>query len=253
MGEPDRSITYSHSDTWCRGCLGRDLHLIGEKNGYALLRCNQCQTVIVDPYPTEDKLAEHYTDYHKNDSYGKKKQSKLRRARRRVKRMLREMRSGNKFLDVGCNLGYTAEAARELGLKAYGIDIDPVAIEIAKKSFPKTAGFEQITIEDMARRGDKFDLVYCSEVLEHVGGSEGFIEAVAKVMNPGAILYLTTPDAGHWRVPKSFSSWSMVCPPQHVTYFSREGLRRIFERHRLRILSFQLAMKPGIKVLAWKG
>ena len=77
--------------------------------------------------------------------------------------------------------------------------------------------------------------------------------SVAEVMGPGAILYLTTPDAGHWRVPRDFVSWSAVSPPLHVTYFSREGLRRILERHGLQILYFQIAVKPGIKILARKA
>jgi hypothetical protein len=45
----------------------------------------------------------------------------------------------------------------------------------------------------------------------------------------------------------------MVCPPNHLTYFSRGGMGCLLARHGLTVEGYQLAMKPGLKVFARKA
>ncbi|HYD17512.1 MAG TPA: class I SAM-dependent methyltransferase, partial [Patescibacteria group bacterium] len=192
-----------------------------------------------------------YQGYAKTDTYMKKKDSKLKRSLGRAKRILSEKPPGRKFLDIGCSVGFMTEAARRAGCEAYGIDIDDQAVGIAKETF-KDCKFETIDIADLAKRGDKFDMVYMSEVIEHVPDPDGFMAAVAAVMNKDAVLYLTAPDGAHFGVPRDFASWGMVCPPQHLTYFSRKGLKTMLARHGLTVKKFQFAFKPGMKAFARK-
>lgn len=234
----------------CRGCLGADLKRAGEKDGFFLWRCGACGTVQVDPCPSEAELAAFYSGYAKTGSYLRKKDSKLRRSAGRVRRMLKARPPGKKFLDVGCSVGYMAAAAAGLGCEAHGIDIDSTALDIARKNFKGV--FEHISIRDLAARGDTFDMVYMCEVIEHVPDPDGFIAATAKVMAPGAILYITAPDAGHFGVPKKFTDWNMVCPPEHLTYFTRKGMISLLARHGLDVETFQIAFKPGMKAIARK-
>ncbi|MBI3441227.1 MAG: methyltransferase domain-containing protein [Proteobacteria bacterium] len=240
-------------EAWCRGCQSRLLSSVGEKNGFGLLRCAACGTVIVDPYPTDSELADFYSSYHMTDNYIRKESSKVRRGMGRVRRLLRAKPPGKKFLDVGCSTGTVVEAARQLGLTAHGIDISSEAVNVAKKNYGGSASFETIAIGELAARGDMFDMVYTSEVIEHVRDPEGFIADIARVMNPGAVLYLTAPDGGHFSLPGDFSKWSQVCPPEHLTYFTRRGIICLLQRHGLRAEGFQIAFKPGLKVLARKS
>ncbi len=242
----------NHSPAWCRGCLGRSLLPVGHKDGFDLLRCTDCKTVVVGRYPDDDALAAFYKSYFMTDNYESKKDSKIRRGLGRVKHMMRAMPPGKKFLDVGCSIGCVVEAAQRQGLSATGIDLDPDAIDAAKKRIGAACAFEAAPIQALAARGEKFDMVYISEVVEHVNAPEEFIAAVATVMNPGAILYLTAPDGGHFLVPKNFSSWKMVTPPNHLTWFTRDGIIRLLSRHGLRAEKFQFAFKPGLKVFARK-
>jgi SAM-dependent methyltransferase len=240
------------SDAWCRACEGRNLSQIGEKDGFALMRCADCKTVVVNPYPTDAELMEFYRDYGKTTDYLRKKDSKVRRSLGRVKLIMDQGVPGDRFLDVGCSVGYVVEAASRMGLRGHGIDIDPVAIDIARKNFGSAGEFETIAIEDLAARGDKFDMVYASEVVEHVRDPESFIRSIAAVMSPDAILYLTCPDGAHFTVPRNFANWPMVCPPNHLTYFSRKGMTKLLARHGLTVEKFRPAFKPGIKVIARK-
>ena len=67
-------------------------------------------------------------------------------------------------------------------------------------------------------------------------------------MKPGAVLYITAPDGGHFQTPKPIADWNMVYPPEHLTYFTRDGVTRPLARHGLKVFHFQLAFKPGMKL-----
>lgn len=237
---------------WCRGCLGGVLTPVGEKDGFTFHRCADCRTVVVDPYPTTEELVAHYKGYGHTVSYLKKMDAKLRRARGRVRKMKKQGVPGNRFLDVGCNVGTVVAAARDAGFDPVGIDIDPDGIVRAQEIFGSKGRFEAISVEDMAKRGDAFDAVYMSEVVEHVNDPESFIAAVAALVAPGGLLYLTAPDGGHFGVPKNFADWGMVCPPEHLTFFSRKGVSLLLARHGLVVERFQIAFKPGLKAFARK-
>jgi 2-polyprenyl-3-methyl-5-hydroxy-6-metoxy-1,4-benzoquinol methylase len=90
-------------------------------------------------------------------------------------------------------------------------------------------------------------------VLEHVGDVNRFIAAISKLMTPGAVLYLTTPDIGHWRRPMNLAQWDVFTPPHHCIFFSDGNLRRLLRRHGLEIFQRRVAFKPGLKVFARKG
>lgn len=240
------------NDHWCRACHGRTLTNIGQKDGFNLLRCRDCATVIVDPYPTDDELNAFYQNYMLTGSYLKKLDRKLARGRGRVKRMLRHKTVGKRFLDIGCSVGTVCAAAHQLGLKPHGIDLDADAVGHARKLFGPHATFEAAPIAALAARGEQYDMIYMSEVVEHVNDPDAFMGHVAQVLAPGGMLYLTAPDGAHFGVPKDFASWGMVNPPNHLTFFSRKGIRQLLMRHGLRIQGFSIAFKPGLKLIAFK-
>ncbi|MFN7113010.1 MAG: class I SAM-dependent methyltransferase [Alphaproteobacteria bacterium] len=242
----------SPSSLRCYGCGGVDFSPVGGKNGYSFLACADCRTAMVNPYPSDEQLAEFYSNYRMNDSYVARQNSKMRRSKGRVKRMMRHGAPGKRFLDIGCSVGYVTVAAHAYGLESFGVDVDATAIEIAKKSFPGQGNFECISIHDLAARGDTFDMAYMSEVIEHVNDPETFIASTAKLLKTGGLLYLTTPDAGHFGVPRDFVQWNMVTPPNHLTLFTRKGMMALLARHGLKTERFQWAFKPGMKIFARK-
>lgn len=144
-------------------------------------------------------------------------------------------------------------AAAGLGLNATGIDIDDVAISACREQFGKDAAFEFRTVQDHAASGAKADIVYTSEVIEHTIDPNSFTAAMERILKPGGLLFLTTPDAGHCRVPSDFSQWSHTNPPEHLVYFSKKGMRVLLERHGFRDVRFRFKMKPGMSLTARKA
>lgn len=216
-----------------------------------LYRCGDCATVYLHPMPDEAALAALYTDAYDGalSGYFSKVDKKLRRSRARMKRLARRV-PGGRFLDVGCNGGFMVEAARERGFDAHGVELDPVSLRYAREHYPANAYFEG-RIEDYAP-DTPFDLIYSSEVIEHVPEVSDFVAAIARLLKPGGMFYVTTPDISHWRRPRRLADWDGFCPPSHCVYFTRSSLKALLARHGLETVHTGFAWKPGIKILARK-
>jgi len=116
------------------------------------------------------------------------------------------------------------EAARALGWTAEGIEIDADAVARARHRFPGLPVARQDLRDPARRRPRSFEFVCCSELIERVADFHGFARDLAALLAPGGILFLTIPDAGHFRVPPRFIAWSEVTPPKHLNYFTRHAL-----------------------------
>ena len=205
----------------------------------------------MDPMPGAARIDALYDDAYDGATAGyfAKVDSKMRRCRRRA-RWLARRAPGGRFLDAGCNGGFMAEAMRERGFDACGIDPDPASIAWARRHYPQCS-FHVASAERFAseERG-VFDTVHCSEVIEHAPDVNAFAAAISRLTAPGGALFVTTPDAGHWRRPRDIAAWEAFTPPGHCCFFNRENLARLLERHGFSILLYRPAFKPGIKALA---
>jgi len=234
----------------CLICGGGQSAPVGTAEGYEIVRCAACGFRYVEPTPSAEELSDYYQHYKASPNYAKKTARKTQRARRRLKRYIGRA-PGRRFIDVGCNIGTAVKAAVDLGLDAYGIDIDEAAIATARTQVPE-GHFHAGPIESLPDAWGQFDFVYSSEVIEHLPDPHAYFNALTARMGPGGLLYLTTPDAGHWRVPADFISWEHVKPPEHISYFTKDNIRRFLTDHGLKVIKFEFNLKPGMKVLARK-
>ncbi len=231
----------------CLVCLQPVQQQIAELQQYRILKCNVCDLRFLDPLPSTECLEKFYASHENYNHYAKVAERKLKSGATKIKRLLKYTK-GRSFLDIGCSTGANVEAARRLGFKASGIDLCRQSIEFAKANYPSC----DFKIGDMTVLNDKFDLVFCTEVLEHVTKPHEFIASIASVMNTGAVLYMTTPDAGHWRVPRDFKTWKHVHAPDHLAYYQLSTVKRLLSEHGLKILKTQWTTRTNIQFIARK-
>lgn len=213
-------------------------------------QCSNCKLIFIYPLITDQELSEFYTSYIGNEAYFKKVDKKLKRATRRIKGLMNKIKANN-FLEVGCNVGSAVEAARRLGLNSTGIEIDSEAVTIAKKEYPKCK-FISTSAEEYSKHGEKYDLVFCTEVIEHVPNPNEFVEALYNLVAPGGLLFMTTPDAGHLRRTKIFIHWNEVKPPEHIFWYDKNSIKQLLQNKGFNRIDYRLNLKPGIKLLAFK-
>ena len=98
-----------------------------------------------------------------------------------------------------CGSGYGAKILKDAGAREIeAFDISSHAIEFAKRNFSEFANFQVCGITDLSiYEGDRFDLITCSEVLEHIkeyGKERDTLLGLRKLMNSNAILVVGTPN-----------------------------------------------------------
>jgi 2-polyprenyl-6-hydroxyphenyl methylase/3-demethylubiquinone-9 3-methyltransferase len=112
--------------------------------------------------------------------------------------------SGLKILDIGCGGGIVAEPLAKLGADVTGIDPAEENIAAAKLHAEKSGlaiDYRATTVETVAERGETFDIVIASEVVEHVADVDLFVRCAGKAVKPGGLLIATTIN----RTMKSFA------------------------------------------------
>jgi SAM-dependent methyltransferase len=107
-----------------------------------------------------------------------------------------------RVLDVGCGHGlYSLDLARR-GATLVGCDLDRSALSDAQRSshglgLDGRAGFLVADGAALPLPEGEFDLVVCNCVLEHIADDGAALAAMARVLRPGGMLYLTVDSAGH--------------------------------------------------------
>ena len=112
--------------------------------------------------------------------------------------------SGARVLDVGCGGGILSESLAKEGAKVTGIDQGANVIKVAKlhmKESDLDIDYKQLNIEDYFKLNkEKFDVITCLEMLEHVPDPSSIIERCAALLKPGGTIFFSTIN----RNPKSF-------------------------------------------------
>ncbi len=112
--------------------------------------------------------------------------------------------AGKQVLDIGCGGGLLTEGMAERGAQVTGIDMAPTSINVAKLHLLESSlrvDYQVVTAEDFAaQHPQRFDVVTCMEMLEHVPDPAASIAACARLVKPGGQVVLSTLN----RNPKSY-------------------------------------------------
>lgn len=104
--------------------------------------------------------------------------------------------AGRDVVDVGCGGGLLAEAMFGRGARVTGIDAGTTAIEVARRHARASGAkvvYEQTTAETLAARApERFDVVTCLELLEHVPDPGSLVAACATLARPGGHVFFST-------------------------------------------------------------
>ncbi|UNM96461.1 bifunctional 2-polyprenyl-6-hydroxyphenol methylase/3-demethylubiquinol 3-O-methyltransferase UbiG [Ignatzschineria rhizosphaerae] len=104
--------------------------------------------------------------------------------------------AGKKALDIGCGGGIISEGLAHRHAKVTGIDMAPNAIEVANhhaKSHHLEIDYQVITAEEFAKDHiEKFDVITCLEMLEHVPTPSSVIKAASDMLKPGGSIFFST-------------------------------------------------------------
>lgn len=99
------------------------------------------------------------------------------------------------ILEVGCGEGTKLNMISSKDKSSYGIDLSPIAIKIAKRTYPHH-NFQVGNIENLPFLDNYFDFVYSAYVFEHTIHPEQIINEMIRVTKKGGYIGIICPNFG---------------------------------------------------------
>ncbi|RZN59283.1 bifunctional 2-polyprenyl-6-hydroxyphenol methylase/3-demethylubiquinol 3-O-methyltransferase UbiG [Avibacterium paragallinarum] len=116
-----------------------------------------------------------------------------------------------KVLDVGCGGGILSEAMAKQGATVTGIDMTTAPLEVAKLHSQEQGlriDYQQTTVENFLEKHtalgeEKFDVITCMEMLEHVPDPNSIIQSCKALLKPDGVLFFST-------INRTLKAWALV-------------------------------------------
>jgi SAM-dependent methyltransferase len=148
--------------------------------------------------------------------------------RREAEALLRlaRVRPESRVLELGCGGGELLWRARQLAAFAVGVDLSPEALRLAKavRGLPVLLA----RAESLPFARDSFNAVLAQHLLEHLPDPVEALREWRRVLRPGGVLALVTPNAAY-PDPDHFHDES------HATLFTAKLLRSALEEAGFRV------------------
>lgn len=141
-----------------------------------------------------------------------------------------------KLLDVGCGEGFVMNFFAKRGWDVLGFDFSDFGLlrfnSHLDKNFIK--GDVYSLLEDEIKSGNKYELIWLGNVLEHVLDPVGLMKQLRGLLAVNGLLVITVPNDGSeyqkLLIEKSYVSRNWwVAIPDHISYFDYNALLKISE------------------------
>lgn len=217
------------------------------------VKCEDCGVVFANPMADSAELTEYYQDYYEKDHYEAVSYKELILGHfNRIKtlgkshitqeaRYLKELKSGGKFLDVGCGLGLGLAYANQVGCELYATEYDVGALEFVQEHFAVKT--HQGDLSSASYPDDFFDFVHISHVIEHVIDPRAYVQEMRRILKPGGILAIGTPDISsklytwhRWANLLRLRIPDVIDGLEHTFIFPKKRLRSLCEEEGLEMV-----------------
>jgi SAM-dependent methyltransferase len=206
-----------------------------------LVMCSQCGLVTQSPRVEASEIPGLYpNDYQaynaaKGGIFGRLKALLIRREARRI--LAHASGPAPRIIEIGCGNGSLLRAVGTLhpGTELAGVDIKDLGVSEGGR-----VRFYCGQVEEVALPRDHYDVVFCSNLIEHVSDPMRFLAKIREILKPGGTLMLITPD--HLSVDRHVFGrrWGGYHYPRHTFVFNHTNIATI-----LRKAGFDVAKLSG--------
>ena len=208
--------------------------------------------ISVDPLPSEQQLAEYYSQKYYQESDGAKttydsiytaeeleyKKLESRMILQGVKEHAHTIKTSPAILDLGCGEGFLVQEGKDQGYDVTGIDFSSFSVRKWNPSILEKCKFGNIYdfLKECHETKKGYDVCVLRNVLEHVINPPALLKQISGILNDDGIALITVPndysdlqklamDRRH--IDREF--W--FAPPDHLHYFNTKNIIPFFEEN----------------------
>ena len=224
-GADDTGLIYAERDRW-----------LGLPGSFRLVCCRRCGLAYLNPRPAPEDMAFYYpATYAPHRAVPGDETSLLsylnhtcRYGKRTA--VIRSARpEGGRLLDVGCATGGFLHLVGLSGSwEICGVEPNADAAHYARDRF----GLDVVegTLRDALFSDAYFDVVTMWEVIEHLHDPRSTLLEIHRVLKPGGMLVISTPNLSSWGAAFFGRYWMGLDVPRHLYVFSPRTLRQLLRR-----------------------
>jgi SAM-dependent methyltransferase len=220
----------------CNLCLADDGAVIAAKFNLTVVRCRQCSLVYTNPRPSLDFIWGRYSrEYFEQEylpSWGVRadqvNSEELYRRYLPTLDELRPYRQTNWLLDVGAGAGLFLHVAQRDGWQVQGVEIASGGVEFARSRLGLDVIQGRMTESNLPDH--RYDVVTLQETIEHLLDPMADLKEIHRVLRPGGVLSITTPNFNSLAYKLVGREWSVLSPGEHLFYFTPQTLCAMLER-----------------------
>ena len=164
---------------------------------------------------------------------------------RRILKVLGELPSGARILDVGCGDGFHLDLLRTHGPSDWvleGVDLDKRAVAAGSS---RDLTIHHGTVEALDLPAGSFDAALMIQTIEHVGHPPGVLAATKRLLKPGGRLMIVTDNTGSPDFRMSCRRyWGGYHFPRHWNLFNERSIRLLAAKTGFEVASFETIVSP---------
>jgi len=193
---------------------------------WTFFSCGECGFVFANPVPDGEAIARFYAAL-ADEEYSQEDEGRGRNFALVLKRLGRYAPPGSSLLDVGAASGIFLNLARRAGYAVSGIEPSSALADDAERLF----GLKLFrgTAEQFTSR-ETFAVITLLDVLEHVTDPGALLACLGRLLAPGGLMVIVTPDIGSVAARLFGGRWWHY-RVAHVNFFNRRSLDRLLAQH----------------------
>lgn len=184
---------------------------------FSIRKCEECGLSFTDPQPPD--LSRYYGARYYGNRHGITTKFCIRRRLKFID--YSKINSDAKLLDVGCGDGSFLLAARNVGWRVTGVDIQP---EDAKNE-----GLDVYQDIEQASLSGPFDCITMWHSLEHMIDPKHTLSQLSKLLKPDGHLFIAVPCSNSFQALVFGRHWIPLDVPRHLYGFNIKSLSLCLE------------------------
>jgi 2-polyprenyl-3-methyl-5-hydroxy-6-metoxy-1,4-benzoquinol methylase len=214
----------------CPLCGEKSIAPLQGYEAHQLYRCPACDFVFCRRKPSTNDLKSHYSAYPRAQPISSITMKRYDELLSRFEKF----RHTNNLIDVGCGDGHFLLAAKKRNWNVFGTEFSEEAVNncCSKGIHMTTSPLDPNQYQNLS-----FDVITSFEVIEHLNTPLQEVDAYKKILRPGGVVYITTPNFNSISRNILKSKWNVIEYPEHLSYFTRGSLRRLFSKDSFKLLA----------------